>query len=364
MAERYHPDADQVAFADSVGKSLSSMLPLSRLHESHEESSQIWADLKNLGVFEISTSEQQGGSGLGAAEEALIVVELGRRAVAPSVLATVGATHLLCEAKGMPPPAERRVAAGYCFLARTSQGAPPQGNGKGARDGDARSSSLGRPRARFDGRAVFVEDSAANMLLVRSDSGARLVAYPAASREVDTQLWSSRLRQAEGLGPSFAEATPAQALRLRLIDAAALAGLARAALDMAVGYAGMREQFGRAIGSFQAVKHHCANMALAARLASDLVSFAAVAIDDGRDDAVLQVENAFFVAGSAAVDNCGKNIQVHGGIGFSQEADPHLLLKRARVLVEIAGGLESALARIGGCPPSAELTKHERTGSQ
>lgn len=328
MAERYHPDSDQVAFADSVGKSLVSMLPLSRLHQAHEESPQSWADLKNLGVFEISTSEQQGGSALGAAEEALIVVELGRRVVAPSVLATVGATHLPCAANRLPEPAERRVAAGY-------------------RHGD---------------RSIFVEDSAANLLLVRGASGARLFEYPKSSRLVDTQLWSSRLCEADALGEVLAEATPNQTLRLRLLDAAALAGLARAALDTAVGYAGMREQFGRPIGSFQAIKHHCANMALSARLACDLVSFAAVAVDDGRDDALLQVESAFHVAGSAAIDNCGKNIQIHGGIGFSDEADPHRLLKRARVLVEIAGGLEASLARIGECPPSAELTKHEHRG--
>ena len=139
-------------------------------------------------------------------------------------------------------------------------------------------------------------------------------------------------------------------MRLRLIDAAALAGLAQAALEMAVGYAGMREQFGRPIGSFQAVKHHCANMALSSRLACDQVSFAAVAVDDGRDDAALQVESAFFVAGSAAIENAGKNIQIHGGIGFSDEAEPHRLLKRSRLLIDIAGGLEAATTRIGEAP--------------
>jgi alkylation response protein AidB-like acyl-CoA dehydrogenase len=339
MAERYHPDSDQVAFAASVGKSLLAMLPLSRLHDSHEESARIWTDLTSLGVFEIASSEQQGGSALGAAEEALIVLELGRRAVAPSVLATVGATHLPYAVNRLPPSAGSssrgdqrasmtRVAAGY-------------------RRGD---------------RVVLVEDSAADRLLVRDARGAALFVYPNSFSVVDTQLWSSRLLQAAALGEPLAEATPAQALRLRLIDAAALAGLARAALEMAVGYAGMREQFGRPIGTFQAVKHHCANMALAARLACDLVSFAAVAVDDGRDDAVLQVESAFYTAGSAAIDNCGKNIQIHGGMGFSDEADPHCLLKRARVLVEIAGGLEAALARIGEYPPSAELSAHQRRG--
>jgi alkylation response protein AidB-like acyl-CoA dehydrogenase len=115
---------------------------------------------------------------------------------------------------------------------------------------------------------------------------------------------------------------------------------------MGVAYASTREQFGRPIGSFQAVKHHCANMALAARCAKDQTTFAAVAIDQGRDDAAFQVESAVFVAGSAALKNAGNNIQIHGGLGFSDEADPHLLIKRAQLLLAVAGGLEAANERI------------------
>jgi alkylation response protein AidB-like acyl-CoA dehydrogenase len=338
----YHPNPEQVALARSLGASLSSILPLARLRESHEESAETWKALCDLGVFGISASEAEGGSGLGAADEALIVIELGRRVVTPSVLATVGAAHmrLAMRRSHAPPkishgllatalPGEARVAAGY----------------------------------RRCNRVLFVDDSAAHGVLVRSESGAQLFERPTSSRLVDQTLWSSRLLEAGGLGEPLAIADPAIALRLRLIDAAALAGIAQAALEMAVAYARMREQFGRPIGSFQAVKHHAANMALSCRLACDQVTFAALAVDDGRRDAVLQVESAFFVAGSAAIDNAGKNIQIHGGIGFSDEADPHRLLKRARVLVEIAGGLEAAMTRVGDAPPlSAELGAHSHDG--
>jgi len=317
MSERYHPNADQVAFASSVEKPLASILPLSRLHESHEETEPSWQSLRELGLFDIAVPEAQGGSGLGATEEALLVLELGRRVAAPSVLATIAAAHL-------QPAADRGgspVAAGY-------------------RRGE---------------RTLIVDDTRAQRLLVRSSHGASLFAYPRATRVLDSQLWSSRLlaTRSTELGPPLAEASPAQLLRLRLLDAAALAGIARAALDMAVAYAGLREQFGRPIGSFQAIKHHCANMALGARSAADQVSFAAVALDDARPDAALQVESAFYVAGAAALDNCGKNIQIHGGMGFSDEADPHRLVKRARVLVEIAGGLEAALERVAVCSSGA-----------
>jgi alkylation response protein AidB-like acyl-CoA dehydrogenase len=328
MSDRYHPTSDQVAFADSVGKSLLSILPLSRLHESHEENAQTWTALSDLGVLGISAPEEQGGSGLGATEEALIVIELGRRVVAPSVLSTIAAMHLHSAATRLPSADKRLLASG------------PQRVAAAYRRGD---------------RVICIEDSNANLVLVRSASGAALFERPTSSqlsRLIDPQLWSSRLIELSGLGKPLAEATAPQQLRLRLIDAAALAGIARAALEMAVGYAGTREQFGRPIGSFQAIKHQCANLALAARCACDQVSFAAVAVDEGRDDAALQVESAFYVAGSAAIENCGKNIQVHGGMGFSDEAVPHRLLKRARVLVEIAGGLEAALTRLAELPPA------------
>jgi alkylation response protein AidB-like acyl-CoA dehydrogenase len=133
---------------------------------------------------------------------------------------------------------------------------------------------------------------------------------------------------------------------LRLIDAAALAGIAQAALDMAVDYAKLREQFGRPIGSFQAIKHHCATMAIAARGAADAASFAAVAFDSERADTPHRIESALLFAAAGAIDNAGTNIQVHGGIGFSAEAEPHLLLKRAQLLAALAGGAEAMAERV------------------
>jgi len=253
------------------------------------------------------------GTGLGAAEEALIAFELGRRAASTSVFASIGAAHLSAAPS-------RRVAAGY----------------------------------RRENRVILVDDREAELVLLRAHESA-VLHEPTRSVPLDDVLWSSDLRESAEVGRVVAEATPAQLLRLRLIDAAALAGLAKAALDMAVSYALMREQFGRPIGSFQAIKHHCANMALAARTAADQVSFAGVALDDARDDAALQIENALFVAGTAALDNCAKNIQIHGGIGFSDEAEPHLLLKRAHLYIAVAGGLEAALQRIGEIPSALRM---------
>jgi alkylation response protein AidB-like acyl-CoA dehydrogenase len=309
---QYHPSAEQVALADTIEESLADMLPLSRVHRSHEEDADTWTQLEEMGIFAIGVQEEHGGSGLGAAEEALIAIALGKRLAAPAIFATIGATHALSSSEKLVGPSAR---VSYAY--------------------------------RRDGQVVLVNDSNARRALVRSESAAELFeTAPGAGEPLDSRLWLGDLRKTATLGRPIASFDAAGVLRLRLLDAAALAGIAQAALDMGVGYSGTREQFGRPIGSFQAVKHHCANMAISARCARDQCAFAAVAIDTGRDDAAFQVESALFVAGSAALDNAGKNIQIHGGLGFSDEADPHLLIKRAQLLLAIAGGLEAANDRI------------------
>lgn len=313
---RYHPGAEQRAIVGTIDESLLELLPLSRLHASHDEDAATWTSLEEIGVFTMGVSEERGGSGLGTVEEALVAMRLGSRLAAPGILATIGAARLLSGEQ----TASLRVAAAY-------------------RHGD---------------RIIVVAEPQAARVLLRESDAASLHELPAAgAKAIDDRLWLAGLRETSRLGPALARFDDAQLVRLRLLDAAALAGIAEAALDMSVAYAGTRQQFGRAIGTFQAVKHHCADMAIAARCARDQVSFAAVALDDGRGDARLQVECAFLMAGSAALANSGKNIQIHGGMGFSDEADPHLLLKRARLLIAIAGGLEEATRRITAIPGEA-----------
>jgi alkylation response protein AidB-like acyl-CoA dehydrogenase len=306
---RYHPDAEQLALASTIERSLADLLPVARLHSSFEESSVTWGQLRELGIFDVTLGEEHGGSGLGSVEEALIVMELGRRLASPAVLATMGAGPVLVQS-GL---AGQSVAAAY----------------------------------RRGRRVIFAEETQAQLLSVREDDGATLYRLGAGDGKViDQRLWLTRLRETATDSEPIARYDGKDLLRLRLIDAAALAGIAAATLDMAVAYAGVREQFGRPIGTFQAIKHHCADMAVAARCARDQTSFAAVALDDEREDAALQVECALLVAGTAALDNAGANIQIHGGMGFSDEADPHLFLKRTQLILAIAGGLEAANARI------------------
>jgi alkylation response protein AidB-like acyl-CoA dehydrogenase len=313
---RYQPSPDQLALASTIEESLVELLPLSRLHASPIEDTKTWQSLDDMGIFAITAPEDEGGSGLGVVEESLIAWSLGRQLVSPAVLATMAATHAVANGRPVAPRGQR-VAAGY----------------------------------RNAGRFIMLDDASAAHVLIRDTERAALYECGGVeSRELDSRLWSVTLKQLASLGKPVAQVEPAQLLRLRLIDAAALAGIAQAAVEMAVAYALIREQFGRPIGTFQAIKHHCANMAMAARCARDQASFAAVALDERRDDASMQVESALLVAGSAAVDNAGKNIQIHGGMGFSDEADPHLLLKRAQLYLTLGGGLEATTQRLAGLP--------------
>lgn len=309
---RYHPCIEQRALADSFNESLKALLPLDRLHGSFGESESVWRQLEEIGLFTIGLAEAAGGSGLGAAEEALIAMELGCRLASPAVLATMGAMHINPIAELSGPACRERTAVAY----------------------------------RHGGRIVLVGDDQADTVLLRDGANTALYRNPGIKATIDSALWFETLQEGFAPQPPIAEFDAMGLLRLYLIDAAALAGIAATALETAVAYASERRQFGRPIGGFQAVKHHCANMAIAERNARDQVGFASVAIDEGRDDATLQVECALLVAGTAALRNAATNIQVHGGIGFSEEATPHVMLKRAQVLIAIAGGLEASNERI------------------
>ncbi len=154
----------------------------------------------------------------------------------------------------------------------------------------------------------------------------------------------------------------------RLVFAAEATGIAPATTDMAAAYAKERVQFGRPIATFQAVKHHCANMLVAAELATASV-WDASRTTPGTDEFTQAVAMAATLAVPAA-DLCANlNIQVHGGIGFTWEHDAHLYLRRALNIAAIvdpddAGavvtdGLRNGvkLSRAVDLPPEAEAVR-------
>ena len=157
----------------------------------------------------------------------------------------------------------------------------------------------------------------------------------------------------------------------RVLVAAEATGVAAECTEQAAAYAKVRVQFGRPIATFQAVKHHCANMLVASELATAAVWDAARAATDGGDQLSLAAAEAAALALSAADECANLNIQVHGGIGFTWEHDAHLYLRRATALEAIAGGEAAArdvtdLVRRGtrrvrtiDLPPEAEPIRDE-----
>jgi alkylation response protein AidB-like acyl-CoA dehydrogenase len=119
--------------------------------------------------------------------------------------------------------------------------------------------------------------------------------------------------------------------------AAEMLGAARRCMDMSVEYAKVRQQFGQPIGTFQAIKHACAEMLLEVENAHAATYYAAWALDAGSPDAALAASAAKAYVGDASRKVCGSAIQVHGGIGFTWEYDLHLYVKHAKHLEPLYG---------------------------
>lgn len=147
---------------------------------------------------------------------------------------------------------------------------------------------------------------------------------------------SAPLARLEPAPPFTALGDPRAALHLQLLSAAFAVGCADAARDMAAEYARLREQFERPIGWFQALKHLCSDTAVRCAVARSQLYYAACALDADDPEAAFHIAAAKHLADQAALENSRINIQVHGGIGMTDEAYPHLCLKRAHLLGFIA----------------------------
>jgi len=308
--------------------------------ESHDRG--LWEELVAMGLPGLAVNAEHGGAGLGLAAFAAVQEELGRR-LAPVPTAFLPAVQTALAEAGPVPAAER-------WLRRLAEG----GTAVAVAAGRTVSGWVGvdglRAEPRTDGvdgwvlhgRVPVVADAPAVQALlvaVRGEDGLRLFLTENFQTEAVDSLDATRPLGAvtfDGAadllaGPENAAGVLAAAERTALLVLAADAvGVAAEAADLAVAYAGMRRQFGRAIGSFQAVSHRCADMFVAVESARSLVAAAASACDDGDDDrdvaVALAAANAFETA-VAATQGC---IQVHGGIGFTWEHPAHRYLRRAK----------------------------------
>jgi alkylation response protein AidB-like acyl-CoA dehydrogenase len=179
-------------------------------------------------------------------------------------------------------------------------------------------------------------------LLASDGDGLRLVVVDAADVAVEVQPTMDMTRRlcrvlleetpvlAEGPAGQGHAALEAAELHGTAALAYELVGVAQTCLDMAVTHAKTREQFGKPIGTYQAISHRCADMFIALESARSHAYYAGWAVQEATPDAALAASQAKAAAGSAAVACAQGAIQVHGGIGFTWEHDLHLYLRRAR----------------------------------
>ena len=309
---------DEVALAEGVRRLCAGRFPIEDLRKAEGSAEVVdrsgWAALAEAGVFALRSGGDD-GLGLGLAAAAVVFEELGR-ALVPGPLV---ATHLAATFDLVPGSAAGGKVVGS--LRRPARRPHP-----GQENGDV--------------APLLVEDLATcDVFVAVDDDGLSLVdageldAVPI-SRSLDplTPLW--RVQRIAG-GRRVGDADVAARWRREedVLNASLLVGLSFAMLDMAVDYAKQREQFGRPIGSFQAVKHLCADMLVRAEIARAATHAAAVTADQPDvGDVERAAAGAALLAAEAGIANGRSCIQVHGGMGFTWEVPAHLYMTRARVV--------------------------------
>lgn len=174
------------------------------------------------------------------------------------------------------------------------------------------------------------EDCSAAVVVAAGDVLALATPATRTSRQpLDRSRPLADLRFDNAAATASAGGAAAGLLRVTAALAAEQVGVGRGAVALAVDYAKTREQFGQPIGRFQGVAHQLADAFVGLELAWSLVLYACWAVADGRPDAATAVHRAKAKAGDAAIFACERAMQVHGGIGITWEADPHLYLRRA-----------------------------------
>jgi len=306
-----------------------------------ETKPRFWAELADLGWLGLHVDERYGGSGFGLPELVVIIDELGR-AVAPGLFVPTVVASAVIDAVASTEQ-KARLLPGLVDGTRTAAigfGGDVTIAGLAHLGGDA-----GNVSARASGDAgVVIGAAGADVLLVAAGEDMLIVERTAAGVGIDVPGSLDRTRRSGrvSLADTGVEVLPgardAALARARALFAAEAAGGASDCVDAAVDYAKVREQFGRTIASFQAVKHHCANMLVASESAVACVWDAARAAGEDEQQFRLIAAAAATLAFPAYVRNAELNIQVHGGIGFTWEHDAHLHLRRALTLAALLGG--------------------------
>ncbi|WP_200261873.1 acyl-CoA dehydrogenase family protein [Streptomyces sp. HSG2] len=324
---RFLPDTEQAAFArglrDLLDASDTPGVVRSWAAGDHGPGRALWTRLADAGVFALAVPETRGGLGTHLTELVLACVELGRYAVPGPWVETMATATLLAR---LDSPATSawlpEIAAGRALVSLCV----PTAGGPYALDADAAD-------------VVFVAD-AGTVRSTRSHGAPQRSADPA-----------RRLARPSG-GTVRAHGTRALAATSYAVDVAALAtaaqalGLGRALLERTVAYTGLRRQFGVPVGSFQAVKHRLADTLVGLEFADPLVHAGALALAAPEPGAGRLVAGAKVAAGEAAYAAASTALRLHGALGYTDEPDLSLWIRKARPLRDAWGAPAACRARV------------------
>ncbi len=316
----------------------------------------VWQQLGEVGLPGLAVPTSYGGQGWGMVELAIVFEELGRAVYPGPFSASTLATLALNDAANpaltdryLPALASGERRGTLAWLERNLSWGPASVELAASRGGDGWSLSGTKQLVPFANAADVLVIAARTTPAARHPDGLTLFAVDAdaAGLEIvpvssmdptardtivtlrDVQVGPDQVlgdidRGWNILGPTLLQAA--------VLACAEMLGAARAALEASIAYARTRHQFGQPIGSFQAVKHQCADMLVDVENAHAATYYAAWALAADAPDARLAASTAKAFVSEAARRVCGSALQVHGGIGFTWEYDLHLWLKRAKHL--------------------------------
>jgi alkylation response protein AidB-like acyl-CoA dehydrogenase len=291
-----------------------------------------WASLADMGVVGLTVPAEHGGMGLGLVDLVLLLEEAGRS----------GLPEPLLETTAVAVPALLKASSANAEAARGRWLAPA------AAGETVIAVGVGRPSAK--GSSSFVSGAGsegADLMLLERDGELHALAAADVSVAARASLDGSRRLAEVAWAPSPSTVLADGAEAKAVLDAlrwhgatgaaALLVGIGDRLIAMAAEYAQARHQFGKPIGSFQAVKHHLANAAIRVEFARPAVYRAAWSLTEDDPDAGVHASMAKALASDAATLAAGAALQVHGAIGYTWEHDLHLWMKRAWTLAAAWG---------------------------
>ncbi|MFK7730433.1 MAG: acyl-CoA dehydrogenase family protein [Pseudomonadales bacterium] len=329
---------DQILFRDSVREFLSNEVSAESLRERWDvpggRSKELWAALAELGLTGMLVSEANGGLGMNEIDFVLLAEECGRAALPEPLVDTVlVATPILQEA-GMNDVLSAIATGDSAVAVQPTEG------------------------------ALLADAEFSDYLIVQQGSAVYLMKSADATLELQESVDPGRRLYSVSWQPDqatmLADGNEGAAMQARLFNrgalgaAAQLLGLSQRMIELSVNYTSERNQFGKPIGSFQAVKHHMANVAVKTEFAKAPVYRAAYSVTHNLGDAAQHVSHAKLAATEAATLAAKSGIQVHGAMGYTWEVDLQIFMKRAWALAGAWGSRGEHKARVASAVFGAE----------